>query len=261
MKCLSLWQPWASLMVLGAKKIETRDWFTSYRGPLLIHAAKRDSELYFTEFPDFAAALEPLKGRMPLGMLLGTVDLVDCRPTESFTDFELDTVHGSGHKVWTERSFGNYGNGRFGWVTANPKMFDEPVLYKGQQGLFDVNDLDEVVAAIAAEKASRIRVFDTGTQFADWEMRNCDQCWKSFANQPRQRKDGKSKCELDYELTAACMGDGRISPQVGERIGYKPGAQIYTWDCPERETERPPRQRATKPKPAPSGQLQLLEAP
>ena len=41
MKCLSLWQPWASLVVIGAKRFETRSWPTNYRGPLLIHAAQR----------------------------------------------------------------------------------------------------------------------------------------------------------------------------------------------------------------------------
>lgn len=41
MKTLSLWQPWASLVALGIKTIETRSWSTKYRGPLAIHAARR----------------------------------------------------------------------------------------------------------------------------------------------------------------------------------------------------------------------------
>ncbi len=39
MKALSLHQPWASLIAIGAKRVETRHWTTSYRGPLAIHAA------------------------------------------------------------------------------------------------------------------------------------------------------------------------------------------------------------------------------
>lgn len=39
MKALTLWQPWASLVALGVKSIETRSWSTSYRGQLAIHAA------------------------------------------------------------------------------------------------------------------------------------------------------------------------------------------------------------------------------
>lgn len=42
MKALTVWQPWASLVALGKKRIETRSWSTSYRGRLLIHAAKRE---------------------------------------------------------------------------------------------------------------------------------------------------------------------------------------------------------------------------
>lgn len=31
MKAISLWQPWASLMAVGAKRYETRSWGTLYR--------------------------------------------------------------------------------------------------------------------------------------------------------------------------------------------------------------------------------------
>lgn len=40
MRALTLHQPWASLVAVGVKTIETRGWSTTYRGPLLIHAAK-----------------------------------------------------------------------------------------------------------------------------------------------------------------------------------------------------------------------------
>ena len=40
MKMLTLHQPWASLVALGIKTIETRSWRTGYRGPLAIQAAK-----------------------------------------------------------------------------------------------------------------------------------------------------------------------------------------------------------------------------
>ena len=36
-----MWQPWASLIAIGAKQIETRHWPTKYRGPIAIHTAKR----------------------------------------------------------------------------------------------------------------------------------------------------------------------------------------------------------------------------
>jgi activating signal cointegrator 1 len=39
-KALTLHQPWASLIAVGAKRIETRNWATDYRGPLAIHASR-----------------------------------------------------------------------------------------------------------------------------------------------------------------------------------------------------------------------------
>ncbi len=39
MKVISLLQPWASLVVMGYKKCETRSWNTKSRGTLLIHAS------------------------------------------------------------------------------------------------------------------------------------------------------------------------------------------------------------------------------
>lgn len=38
MRALTIRQPWASLVALGVKTIETRSWSTRYRGPLAIHA-------------------------------------------------------------------------------------------------------------------------------------------------------------------------------------------------------------------------------
>ena len=40
MKALTLHQPWASLVALGVKSVETRSWLTGYLGSLAIHAGK-----------------------------------------------------------------------------------------------------------------------------------------------------------------------------------------------------------------------------
>lgn len=56
MKALTICQPYAALICLPStdwrhKRVENRKWFTSYRGPLLIHAGKsRDwLEVYMAE--------------------------------------------------------------------------------------------------------------------------------------------------------------------------------------------------------------------
>ena len=39
--CISMHQPWASLMVYGIKRFEGREWLTKYRGPLWVHATSK----------------------------------------------------------------------------------------------------------------------------------------------------------------------------------------------------------------------------
>jgi hypothetical protein len=171
MKALSLWQPWASPCVTGAKGIETRGWPTRYRGPLLIHAAKRFDPSEISELatqPLWSGALwdavggrsiegmgDELRQLLPFGALLGVVELVDCRPVESFPHDEIGAIRRPASKVasaryfWTERDMGNYAPGRFGWVLASPRRFATPIPYRGAQGLFDV-PADVVAAALAA---------------------------------------------------------------------------------------------------------------
>lgn len=40
MRALTLHQPWATLVAIGAKRVETRSWATTYRGPVAIHAGR-----------------------------------------------------------------------------------------------------------------------------------------------------------------------------------------------------------------------------
>ena len=41
MKCLSLRQPFAKLIISGKKTIELRKWNTKFRGEFLVHASKK----------------------------------------------------------------------------------------------------------------------------------------------------------------------------------------------------------------------------
>lgn len=98
MKALTIYQPWASLIALGAKTIETRSWRTSYRGPLAIHAGTTLAllgdapdawrafplEVYTStrsadaprRFPPDVQSVDPL----PRGAVVATATLVDCVP-------------------------------------------------------------------------------------------------------------------------------------------------------------------------------------
>ncbi|KAH0480586.1 MAG: hypothetical protein KVP17_000112 [Porospora cf. gigantea B] len=83
--CLSLHQPWASLLVLGFKRLEGRSWYTDHRGPLWIHAAslQPDPIAYDMLVNQYAQVYEnvhppfPKLADLPTSALLGRVELVD----------------------------------------------------------------------------------------------------------------------------------------------------------------------------------------
>lgn len=120
--CLSLWQPWASAMALGLKRIETRSWERRYRGPILIHAAKR----WTRDERDFAHAMGFEGVDLPLGAIVAVANLVDVWRTEHLNVSDL------------EAAWGNYGPQRFGWITRDIWQLERPVPYRGLQGLFHV---------------------------------------------------------------------------------------------------------------------------
>lgn len=155
MKAISLWQPWASAIALGAKRIETRSWGTAYRGPLAIHAAKRcikaelaDLDCYHfwkgalnrRQFPP-----SELWAMLPFGAIVAVCRLVQCRPVHKLTESDLheiryrkwDADHCYG---WTECELGNYGPGRFAWVLGDVTPLPGPVPWRGSQGFFEVDD-------------------------------------------------------------------------------------------------------------------------
>jgi hypothetical protein len=85
--CLSMHQPWASLLVLGYKRFEGREWTSKYRGPLWIQATsqKPDSNLIQEiedecrrHYADIIDDMPAFPDRYITGSLIGRVDMVDC---------------------------------------------------------------------------------------------------------------------------------------------------------------------------------------
>ncbi|KAG3262045.1 activating signal cointegrator 1 isoform X2 [Ictidomys tridecemlineatus] len=89
--CLSIHQPWASLLVRGIKRVEGRSWYTPHRGRLWIAATgKKPSP---QEVSELQATYRLLRGKdvefpndYPSGCLLGCVDLVDCLSQKQFKE-------------------------------------------------------------------------------------------------------------------------------------------------------------------------------
>lgn len=153
-KALSLWQPWASLVRPDVKTIETRSWSTSYRGWLIIHAAKRWHRGAWPE--GLLAAVDELCGiasypdALPLGAIVATARLVDCVPMVQFlsrgpgdepdpawtpcdgpeppmpclainSDTTSLTLHRPYRDVTDQLPFGDYRPGRFAWLLDDIK--------------------------------------------------------------------------------------------------------------------------------------------
>lgn len=137
MKCLSLWQPWASMIPLGHKRYETRSWATKYRGPLAIHAALAqmggdEVELLIKAgfvMAEAVLASSPTHG-LPLGCIVCTCVLADCVPVEQVRDRISDV----------ERALGDYTDGRFAFRLDDVKPFKKPIPWKGAQRIFNIPD-------------------------------------------------------------------------------------------------------------------------
>lgn len=134
-KCISSWQPWASLLVHGWKKIETRHWVTRYRGPLLIHAAKRwdRKQIEICNSEPFAKCIEEIGDELPRGCIVGAVWLGDILRSE-LVKLELEVRVHTGRR---EIAFGNYEDNRWCWITTKRLAFDKPLNRRGFQGMYN----------------------------------------------------------------------------------------------------------------------------
>lgn len=131
MKAISLWQPWATLIAIGAKRFETRSWDTNYRGPLAIHAAKRKVDIYDINPTIGKALLEPGftgTGQLPLGCIVCTVELV----------YTLRTHEAPRGASWRDEEayFGDFTPGRFAWRLDDVKPVDN-IPARGSQGFWE----------------------------------------------------------------------------------------------------------------------------
>lgn len=166
MKMLTLTQPWATLVVRGLKRIETRSWHTAYRGALGIHAAKAfpgwakdlcQARMFcramgWPECPavltqewldDNAARIKAL----PTGAVLGAVDMVNCLDVATIEKYVAPFNE-------QERAFGNYDAGRFGFLFENPAELPAPVRAKGALSLWDWEPPTDV-AGFLQDRAKR----------------------------------------------------------------------------------------------------------
>ena len=117
-KCLSVRQPWAELIVRGVKDVENRSWATPYRGTMAIHAGGIWADDGFDAARrDYGVVVRP--DECVRGAIIGVVDLLEC------TEAQASRWHVAG---------------QVGWYLANPRRLVEPVPCKGRLRLFETPD-------------------------------------------------------------------------------------------------------------------------
>lgn len=137
MKAISLWEPWASWMACGYKRIETRSWPIRYHGDLLICSAKRkitnNDEIHVAMVQSEIGDEVNLWIEPTYGCALCVVELFDC----SSTNF-LNLLR-SNDRWRIEQHLGDYRPGRFAWHTRNLRKFSEPIPVIGHQGIWNLS--------------------------------------------------------------------------------------------------------------------------
>ena len=142
MKAITIWQPWAELIILGFKQHETRSWATTYRGKIAIHAGKfhRLPHSVYTEIAEaigippeeyagsWLAAAEAGKG-VHFGAVIGTATLTGSYSTEYLRRTLPEQ----------EIALGDFTDGRHGWKLEKPIRIDPPIPARGgRQGLWEL---------------------------------------------------------------------------------------------------------------------------
>ena len=138
MKALTLHQPWASLMALGAKQMETRSWDTKVRGPIAIHAGLampcpighffQLGPFEFERDRDGLLMWTPTgQHRLPMGAVVAVGVLVQTRSTNS-TEHRPDDL---------QQALGDHSPNRFAWTITSISPLPEPIPARGRLGFWN----------------------------------------------------------------------------------------------------------------------------
>jgi len=123
MKCLSICQPFAELIIQNKKTIELRTWNTKIRGEFLVHAPIKIRK-------EDCKKLE-IKKKLITGAIIGKIELYDVKKYESLKEIQIDKKKHFTSNISQKK--------RFGFILKNAKQFRVPIPWKGQLGFFDVN--------------------------------------------------------------------------------------------------------------------------
>jgi predicted transcriptional regulator len=122
LKCLSVSQPFADLIISGKKTIELRKWNTNFRGEFFIHAPIKIRV-------EDCKRLKITK-KLVTGVIIGKAELYDVKKYNSSKEVKIDQKFHLASK--------NFHGKTFGFKIKNAKSLRIPIPWKGQLGFFDV---------------------------------------------------------------------------------------------------------------------------
>lgn len=129
MRTLTVQQPHAGLIADRLKWVENRSWYTSYRGPLAIHAGKGTRYLSRRELEEY-----------PTGVIIAKCNLIGCLSLENATRLEHQgsiPIHARemrwGLKELWEFLEHEYTEGPYCLILADIKKLEVPVPAVGRQ--------------------------------------------------------------------------------------------------------------------------------
>jgi predicted transcriptional regulator len=123
MKCLSVSQPFADLIIHSKKTIELRRWNTSFRGEFLIHSPKKIRV-------EDCKRLGINPKNLVKGAIIGKAEIYDVKKYNSKSEIIKDSK-----KHHASKSFQN---NKYGFCLKNAMAFRVPIPTKGQLGFFEV---------------------------------------------------------------------------------------------------------------------------
>ena len=123
MKCLSVSQPYADLIIKGKKIIELRTWNTKFRGEFLVHAPTKIKT-------DVCYKMNIDETKLRTGVILGKVEIYDVKKYSSISELKKDYKKHFGSEEFLRH--------KYGFLLRNPKELNIPIPYKGRLGFFDV---------------------------------------------------------------------------------------------------------------------------
>ena len=145
MKCLSVSQPFADLIITGKKTIELRKWNTNFRGEFLIHAPLKVRN-------DDCKRLK-LNKKFVRGAIVGKATIYDVKKYNSIKELQKDK---KSHYASQDLE-----NKKFGFMLKNAKQFRIPIPCKGRLGLFDV----ELPKMVIKKKDMVTEIMDEETRY------------------------------------------------------------------------------------------------